>query len=65
MAVPREVARGGRITALPIAAFVVPIVTDLTMTGIAERMGCSRGRVGSINRRFEIRLFEKSGTPGS
>jgi hypothetical protein len=31
--------------------------SDLSMPDIAERMGCARGRVVSINRKFQIRLY--------
>jgi hypothetical protein len=31
--------------------------TDLSMPDIAERMGCTRGRVVSINRRFQLRIY--------
>jgi hypothetical protein len=33
--------------------------TDLSMSEIAERMGCTPGRVGSINRKFGIRIYGK------
>jgi hypothetical protein len=33
--------------------------TELSMPEIAERMGCTRGRVVSINRDFHIRLYGK------
>jgi hypothetical protein len=32
--------------------------TDMTIREIAERMGCTRGRVLSINRKFQVRLYE-------
>ena len=31
--------------------------SDMTMPEIAERMGCSRDRVVSINRKFQIRIY--------
>ena len=31
--------------------------TDLTIRDIAERMGCSRSAIASINRRYEIRVY--------
>jgi hypothetical protein len=36
--------------------------SDLSIAEIAARMGCSPGRVGSINRKLRIRLFEKKRT---
>ena len=31
--------------------------TDMTLTDIAGRMGCSRNAVAVINRKFEVRLY--------
>jgi hypothetical protein len=31
--------------------------SDLSIPDIAERMGCARGRVVSINSKFQIRLY--------
>jgi len=31
--------------------------TDMTIRDIAERMGCSRSAIASINRRFEVRVY--------
>jgi hypothetical protein len=31
--------------------------TDMALGDIAERMGCSRSAVASINRRFQIRMY--------
>jgi hypothetical protein len=31
--------------------------TDMTLADIAQRMGCSRGAVASLNRRFGIRDY--------
>ena len=36
--------------------------TDLSLPQIAERMGCTPGRVVSINQRFQIRMYGKSRT---
>jgi hypothetical protein len=33
--------------------------SDLSIVEIAARIGCSPGRVGFINRKLRIRLFEK------
>jgi hypothetical protein len=33
--------------------------TDLSMVEIAERMGCNRSRVVSINTKFRIRMYGK------
>ena len=32
--------------------------TEMTLTDIAGRMGCSRNAVAVINRKFEIRLYD-------
>ena len=32
-------------------------VTDLSMPEIAQRMGCTRGRVVAINMKFQIRTY--------
>ena len=32
--------------------------TDMTLTDIAGRMGCSRNAVAVINRKFEVRLYD-------
>ena len=31
--------------------------TDLSMTQIAERMGCDRSRINAINRKLQIRKY--------
>lgn len=31
--------------------------TDMTVSEIAERMGCSKSAVGAINRRFSVRKY--------
>jgi hypothetical protein len=36
--------------------------TDLSLPDIAERMGCAKGRVVSINNKFQIRLYGKKRT---
>jgi transposase-like protein len=36
--------------------------TDMTLTDIAGRMGCSRNAVAVINRKFDIRLYDGNRT---
>jgi len=31
--------------------------TDLSLSDIAERMGCARGRVVFLNQKFQIRMY--------
>ncbi|HET9216212.1 MAG TPA: hypothetical protein VFR18_04495 [Terriglobia bacterium] len=31
--------------------------TDMSLTEIAQRTGCTRGAIAAINRRFQVRLY--------
>jgi hypothetical protein len=33
-------------------------LTDMSMPEIAERIGCTRSRIASINQKFQIRLYK-------
>ena len=39
--------------------------TDLYMVDIADRMGCSKSTVVTINRKYGIRAYNKKGNPST
>jgi hypothetical protein len=55
--------QGIRLTESKIARIrMLLATTDLSLPEIAERMGCTPGRVVSINQRFQIRMYGNNRT---